>query len=366
MNLANKNILLISPEPWDHIFVSKHHYAVALAKRGNTVFFLNPPGNSYSVSPTEMPGVLTVHYAGFPRGLRFYPRFLQCRAIARVYRKLSELCRTEFHVVWSFDNSVFFDFSAFPENVIKISHIVDFNQDFQTRLATSTADVCLCVSEAIRSKLLQYRREVHKIGHGFYVPNVSGRAVVRHSNERARAVYAGNLSIAYIDWLLLSKVIEANGTVDFVFVGPFRTQINGDVIERLGSKPNVFFVGRVAVDELYAYYESADVLLIAYQEQYQEDQVTNTHKMLEYLGSGRVVVATRTLEYNGFFPLVVMSERNSEWPALFADVIDRLSFFNSENLKARRIAYAMNNTYGEQISRIEGLLTNNLLLKNTL
>ena len=42
-SLHNKTILLISPQSWGTMFLSKHHYAIELARRGNTVYFLNPP-----------------------------------------------------------------------------------------------------------------------------------------------------------------------------------------------------------------------------------------------------------------------------------------------------------------------------------
>ena len=37
--LANKQIPLISPQNRGTLFVSKQHYAIELAKRGNTVYF---------------------------------------------------------------------------------------------------------------------------------------------------------------------------------------------------------------------------------------------------------------------------------------------------------------------------------------
>lgn len=42
----NKTILIISPEPWGKMMISKHHYALELAKLGNEVYFLNPPNNN--------------------------------------------------------------------------------------------------------------------------------------------------------------------------------------------------------------------------------------------------------------------------------------------------------------------------------
>src|SRR5947208_1346282 len=153
MKLKNKNILLISPEPLDHIFVSKHHYATHLAKRGNKIFFLNPPGNFDSISNTHFEGVYSVSYQGFPAGIRFYPSFLQKKIIKRKFNHLQRECNIRFDIIWSFDNSVFFDFSALPSHVIKISHIVDLNQDFQTQKAAITADYCFCTTEAIKHRL---------------------------------------------------------------------------------------------------------------------------------------------------------------------------------------------------------------------
>ena len=45
-SLRNKTILIISPQAWGKMFLSKHHYAIELAKRGNAVYFLNPPGEN--------------------------------------------------------------------------------------------------------------------------------------------------------------------------------------------------------------------------------------------------------------------------------------------------------------------------------
>ncbi len=47
MKIINKTILFISPGPWGINHVSKHHYAIELAKIGNDVYFLNPPSDTF-------------------------------------------------------------------------------------------------------------------------------------------------------------------------------------------------------------------------------------------------------------------------------------------------------------------------------
>ena len=51
--LTNKTILIISPQAWGIMFLSKHHYAIELARRGNRVYFLNPPGEGWEVRPVN-------------------------------------------------------------------------------------------------------------------------------------------------------------------------------------------------------------------------------------------------------------------------------------------------------------------------
>src|SRR4030081_3223301 len=78
--LKNKTILLISPQGWGPMFLSKHHYAIELAKRGNTIYFLNPPGEGHdsknSVRITPLPDAeglyLVTHQLFFPYNLKFH------------------------------------------------------------------------------------------------------------------------------------------------------------------------------------------------------------------------------------------------------------------------------------------------------
>lgn len=364
MKLKGRSILLISPEPWDHIFVSKHHYAVNLAERGNRVYYLGPPSKEWVLAKTGLENVFLLRYTGFPKGIRYYPSFLQQLIFLYVFKRLELTCSAQFDVVWSFDNSVFFDFSFLPASTLKISHIVDFNQNFQTRRAATTADLCLCTTERIKVNLKRFNLNTFKIGHGFNTrASLKAEVLVRRRHQRLIAVYAGNLSIPYIDWSLLWQVVERNPDVDFIFLGPNSTALPEDssmsiAKRKVLKRSNTTFPGKVDFSELEGYYQLSDVLLVAYMERYQDGQVANPHKMMEYLGSGKVIVATKTSEYEGLYPHIVMSERNSEWPQLFQKVKEQLEYYNSIELQDRRVAIARANTYEKQIEKIESLIIN--------
>lgn len=363
MKLQNKNILVISPEPWDHIFVSKHHYSTHLAKRGNIVYFLNPPSNTLSVEPSGIENLFVVNYKGFIGGLRFFPRFMRRFFMRTVFYKLQQLTKTCFHVVWAFDNSVFFDFHVFGKMTLTISHIVDPNQNFNTRLAAKTASICLCNTDLLRNRLSQWNKNVFKINHGYYVSQTSKNISLPGRNA-IKAIYVGNLNIPYLDWEILCRLVGENANVDFIFVGPgFRepavqSESRGQYKGLIASYSNFYDVGRVSSDSVQAYLRGGDILLVCYQERFQNDQTANTHKLMEYLGSGKVIVATFTAEYSDLRQqgLIAMSTQNREFPALFKDVLANLPFWNDSGKQRARIDIALENTYEKQIEKIENVL----------
>ena len=361
MILKDKSILIVSPEPWDHLFVSKHHYAVHLAQRGNKVFFLNPPGRELSVKATEHEDLQVLNYFGFIKGLRFFPKWLRKAFFRKSWEQLQAISKTKFDVIWSFDNSVFYDFDALPKEVLKISHIVDLNQDFETERAAITADFCFCTTEQIKKRLQVYNPKTHKINHGYNHRIGEVKPAGLPGRNSKKAFYAGNLAMQYLDWEIIAEAAKKLTHLDFVFVGSGGLDFDEKGNVKHGFKrevfglPNVYRLEKVDSSQLPALYQAADVLLIAYQQAHHADQA-NPHKMMEYLGSGRTVVCTYTGEFENQRALVAMSMDNSEWPTLLAEVIHNLESWNAEDLIRKRKALAMENTYDRQLERVEALL----------
>lgn len=361
-SLSNRNILLISPEPWSHIFVSKHHYAIHLAKRGHKVYFLNPPTKSaMCLSGSGYENLTIIDYEGFLPGLRFLPVSLQWVLTRRKFDKIEQITGEEINMVWSFDNSVFYDFSGLPDRAMTISHIVDLNQDFQFSRAAKTADVCFCTTGHIRQKMLLVNPNVYHINHGLSLGDESIQVKLPGNNRKA--IYVGNLAMPYLDWDILLKAATVNTQVDFVFVGPGKDDVDSKVNQTHESKDrirelsNVFFLDKVPSKYIQSYLKAADVLLVAYQEQYHVEQA-NPHKMMEYLASGKPIVATFTEEYTRLNDLICMSDRNAQWPEVFRQTVDHLQDCTLPEKVHARKAFALDNTYDKQIDRIEKMIGN--------
>ena len=136
---TDKHILIISPEPWNHLFVSKHHYAIELSS-SNKVYFLNPPADKYSSYKTGYKNIWEVNYRAFIPGMRYLSKDIQLFFFKRKFQAIEKMLSVQFDCIWSFDNSVFFDFSFLSSSVYKISHIVDYGQNFELPRAAKTAD----------------------------------------------------------------------------------------------------------------------------------------------------------------------------------------------------------------------------------
>lgn len=348
MNLISKNILLISPEPWSHIFVSKHHYAINLACRGNNVYFLNPPSDHEKCEKTDFENLYSINYTGFVKGLRFLPSFIQKIFIRRCFKALQRLCNVRFDIVWSFDNSVFFDFSALPKDIFSISHVVDLNQDFQFKKAVKTANICFGVIKKIVDKQLLYNRNSFQIGHGVQNYPKSSKVIKLPGKNSKKCLHIGNLAMKHIDWNLYNQCIADNSGVDFIFIGSNNLPI---------SQKNCFKINTIPANRIPDYLMSADILWLAYKVQYYQEYAT-PHKMMEYLASGKMILATWTeeyvdLHYNG---LIKMSRNSSQFLKYFDEITVNLDFWNNEDLTAKRKAYTADFTYTNQVRKIEELI----------
>lgn len=356
MSLEGKNILLVSPEPWGHLFVSKHHYAICLSRKGNRVFFLNPPSSISGITGTEHENLWSVNYRGFPKGLRYYPSFFHKIFFLKVYRELERTCDVTFDVVWSFDSSVFFDFSLLPTSTLRVLHIVDFNQNFQIAKAAKTADICFCTSEYIKKRLLLYNRNIFKINHGYAFANQMNMEVMGVDNSsNLKAGYAGNLDLQYIDWDLFEKVILENQGIDFYFAGSLENLERKDFFDK---QPNVKYLDVLEANALTAFYERMDILLLSYKADQYKKQLANPHKMMGYLGSGKMIVTTYTKEYEKLVTqgLLLMSQNNKDFSDLLQQASLNIQTWNSDEKIGARKEFAFSNTYEKQIKKIESLL----------
>ncbi|MEY3398694.1 MAG: hypothetical protein RL220_1288 [Bacteroidota bacterium] len=358
-SFRNKRILIISPEGWGRSFLSKHHYAQTLAESGAEVWFL-APGNGHEMKP--FPNLkLTVLFHEGTRGLRHIPRFLAHRMMRREARQIESITGGRFDVVWSFDSSRLFDLSVF-DGAFRIYHMVDERNDFNLSVIASTADICLAVTSSMVSRLSVHNRRSYFVQHG-HIPGSDVDVALPAGKNKIRALYAGNLRMQFLDWELIGKVVRSFPDVDFYFVGsrgggnmnPGDWPVHPEML-RLHEYPNVILTGEVDYAALNSFMQQSDILLLMYDAKRFPDEVANSHKILSYLSSGKVVVATYTREYDGMGLLEMATDQES-YMSILKEVADNKDAYNNPALMSKRMSYANEHTYMKQLTRIEELIS---------
>ena len=95
-----------------------------------------------------------------------------------------------------------------------------------------------------------------------------------------------------------------------------------------------------------------DANIITYTADQNQKQLSNPHKIMEYLGSGKVIISTYTSEFKDKNEMIKMSAINSDYLELFNHVINNLQEYNSLENRNKRIKYAHSHLYERQLDKI--------------
>lgn len=370
-SLTNQTILILSPQRWNHIHVSKHHYAIELARRGNAVYFLEPPDGSGSgkvliVDAPGHPEIRLVQYRPpFPLSIRFHARPLFDALMLRQVKLILRTLGVTLDILWSFEPNLFSNLRIFGAH-LSVYHPVDaLIYPYQIRVAKS-ADLVLSVSAGVVSQMEALGVPAWFINHGLSEPFAEvarewTEIIEPGGNRRPRAGYAGNLMHPPVNRPVLRNIILGHPGVQFHFWGPYTAEsrreqpsLEQSFVDFLMDRPNVVLHGSVSTMALAAEMRLMDCLLLSYTGDHALYDRSNSHKMMEYLSTGKVIVSSRIAAYSGLEHLIRMPSDSSDLqlPALFSDALVRLIEFNSPKLQIERMRFALDNTYERQVERI--------------
>jgi hypothetical protein len=374
--LKNKVILLISPQPWGSLYISKNHYAVELAK-SNIVYYLCPEplekssSNKIKIKPIDGLSNLFVieHKLFFSFKIKFHLRrlfhFLMLIQTKRILKKINR----NIDIVWSFDLGNYFPFTFFSKVPLKIFHPVDEPLNKEAILSAKGADVIFSVTHEILSKYQNHNLPSYFINHGVEASFIKSSSFFSKQDKlQCRVGFSGNLRRKDIDREILLTIINDNPNVQFDCWGDFENRNNlrdieskttDDFINELSSKKNVHLHGLLKPSQLADAYQQVDAFLICYDVAKDQSKGTNYHKVLEFVSTGKIIISNNVTTYQNFPELVQMvNERtnNKQLPTLFKKVINNITQYNSIELQKKRVAFASENTYQHQINRIDNHL----------
>ncbi len=367
-------IYLLSPQPWDGFHVSKHNYAKELAAASNRVFFVEPPVQTgrygqIDVVPTGVSNIARVQYRPFfPYKLKFRSRWLFNKLMRLQARRLIEKIGDVPDIVWDFDNSFqFSDLTAFDAS-LSIFHPVD---SFKLGLGSKSADIVLsCTPEyAAMSGVSSDRLLI--VPHGLRQEYASHAArligslgdlttpLIKEAPRRQRVGYVGNLLHPGIDWETMLLMMQAYPGVDFIFFGPFAQKSGGSSpipLGRLKEQPNCTLRGLATPDQILQEASDIDVWLMCYDIRKTLEGSISSHKVLEYLASGRAVLTNHMPSYrDAALAIMPPGDDNSPMVEMLGQILAD-SDLNAPDQQRRRAAFALSHTYASHLRRIDDFL----------
>jgi len=376
--LQNKVILIISPQSWGGMFLSKHHYAIELAKRGNVVYFLNPPDQEKisfreSISITragDQQNLFFISYSlFFPYILKYKMRsFFDWLMRIQTYRLLKEI-GNPIDIVWSFDLENLVQLSFFESSTYTIFHPVDEPSHPVAIRAARGASIIFSVTREILAQYHEFKAPRYFINHGVTEDFINGDVAEWKQGTGIHIGYSGNLLRKDVDRKVLMEIIEKNPDYIFEFWGSYtgnQSNIGGSedsetsqFINVLKNCSNVVLHGVVSPKVLAVAMGKMDAFLICYDILKDQGKGTNYHKVIEYIATGRAIISNNITTYHSLRDLIYMTnERNNndKLPALFKTITGSLYRYNSNELRQLRRNYARENTYSRQLKLIESLI----------
>jgi hypothetical protein len=376
--LTNKVILIISPQSWGKMMLAKHHYALELAKKGNQVYYLNPPDNfsrswnKNRIKIAPVPGQSNLFVIDqqlyFPYKLKFHFRSIYDVLIKKQIRDILKSIPKPIDIIWSFDLGNLFPLRFFDSKYFKVFHPVDEPASQQAIDAADSANILFSVTREILGKYESKGIPAYFINHGM-AEEFLNPGPFRSGNGQVKVGLSGNFLRPDLDRKILLQIIKENPAVIFHFYGSYAVNQSNigagedgatkTFIETLQSEVNIQLHGVMNSRELARELNRMDAFLICYNILLDQSRGTNYHKVMEYLSTGKVIISNNITTYQEFPELIRMTtdrEHNDNLPRLFNETIADLEKWNAIRLMNERRAFASNNTYDKQLRRIELIL----------
>ena len=366
MILKGKKILLISTEKWGSNYVSKHQYALELAKF-NEVYFLNPPTKAKPFKKIQfeskqvVTNLIVIDYSNHLPKMDSLSKIIQKNAYKKLAQGLHLFLQTEhFDLVWTFDPYRFWNLDCFRTDK-KIYQVVDVHQaKYENELAKSV-DRIFIVSEYLRQKFTKHQDKIIRISHGSTSETTGSPTTVKlEPTNLCKVALMGNLLSNNIDYeCILNLCNQFEKKVHFYFIGPLEnnnlggesSNTNAQLIKTLIKKANVTFIGEVETPALDSILNQIDIHLICY-----KDFKLNIapYKIMSYLKSGKVTLSSYLYDTDYFNESDLISVvSNKEFTAKLEEIMLHIDNWNSEELMSKRKATFEANSYENKLKTIQ-------------
>lgn len=369
--------------------ISKHNYAIELENQGNRVYFMNPPNQDQNVKDyviRKIDGFRSLYLIDVYLFNNRVIDYLRLRLkITQLYdwylfKMVKRICRNEQlnpDQVWSFDPNLHGFLHKYPAQK-KIYFVADQVQHGSQRRGAKKADLIVAVASELLDPFRKINPHCLLINHGLnrsyekfadtMLQQLLMNSDVARPATRLQAGYIGNLLIPSLYREGLKQIVTVHPDIDFHFWGIYNAEKNN--LLATGEEPamevlsyiqanckNTFFYGVKPADEIIRELDKIDLFVYINDSVKDINGGANSHKILEYLSSGKVVVST-WLSFYGKEDLFVFTKkgREKDFAGLFDKVVRHIETYNTKEMAVKRIQYALSNTYSRNIDKVNAAL----------
>jgi len=369
MELRNKTIFVLSPQSWDSLWISKHHYAIELAELKNEVYFFNPPTHDrkFKVKTEKHKDIKHLNLVEFsfpfPHILRHKARFFYLLLVRRLMSTLIKRIGKQIDLIWDFDiNNVFFKGKLNRTvDAWRIFHPVDFNRLHNYRGAEP--DILISVSNEIIDHYAYLKVPKKNLGHSvspYFDIEVKQKPELKDGIDLG---FAANFNKAFIDWVSIYQMSKRFKQLNIHLFGPnddmkIASFLSSAEEKEFLNSPNVIFEGSIPKKDLPNRLAEMDGLFMFYDYEKNYNKNSNSHKILEYMLTSKPILSDYLSFYSDKTHLIYMAQGADVEDKLKAtkEFMDQLNELNAPDLIKERKNYASQFTYKSQIERVVKML----------
>lgn len=359
-------IIVLSPQHWSHQFISKHHYAIEFSKHHKT-FFVSPPQcnfgkfnfkiceiENYGSSLYEIKMTLPI-----PDWFQFRFNKIFC-IINRLALSwcLRKILKKRIKILIDFGCHKSIDRLDKFESYSTVYFPVD--DFFDLPINNRGANKLFTVSSRIQYKFLKHNIPIQWINHGLshvFVEKADEMLISIENSKyeeimfRKNIGYSGNITSIYIDRDVLLKTIKLLPDMVFHFFGNYYDDdmSSKKFISDLQNLNNVKIYGQLDTIELSEKLFNMDILWLCYKSKDNNYGMENSHKILEYLSTGKPTVSTPIKYLTGNSNGMIYQYENNHHVEIFKELRNKRE---PNNLLLERIKFSLKYTYRENLKII--------------
>lgn len=382
--LTGRDIIVVSPQRWSNMWVSKHWISHELSRSGNRVLFVGPPiwigGALRKPIGSDIVKRLFHEYSGkVNSNLYLFSAILKPSFAAKTLdHEEMEVCRQLKSRLSSlnFKAPILLNFGTnhhildYIEADPKIYYCVDppfptpGQESFELRTCQKS-DMIFAISETYKETLqaMVPDKPIHVVPHGYdfeLADRVRQLNTPKPSDLQGISSpivgYTGSIHDAYVDTQLLSFIAKENPHINFVLVGPYKNNPIGASLsesnyEILRKISNVHFLGQKHHNELPGYIKHFNACVILHEIKEQAEIAKTTQrtpfKLLHYLSQGKPIITPPLFELGPLESLLYIAKNMQEYSKAV-----RCSLDEAPDLVDKRIQYAEQFSYAKTLVKL--------------